>query len=93
MNCIRSFIDPQEQGEMDYEPACQKDTSKMPPEFLFVLITRAGRFLSSGSAWDRESLGPGPGVVGMVSSGRGPIKLPHCLCLTKSGRFLNVFAM
>jgi hypothetical protein len=59
--------------------------------FLFVLI-KASRFLSSRSAWDRESLGPSPGVVGMIILGWGPTQLAYCLCLTKTGISLNSFA-
>lgn len=41
---------------------------------------KAGRFLSSRSAWDTASLGPG--VVEMVISGQGPTQLIYHQCLT-----------
>ena len=40
--------------------------------------TNAGRFPSSGSAWDR--LNSGSGMVGMGIPGRGPTQLSYCLC-------------
>jgi hypothetical protein len=57
--------------------------------FLFIL-TKADRFLSSRLAWDRENLGPGPGVVGMVISGQGSTQLVYPVCLTKAKFFGNV---
>ena len=68
MNCMRGFTDLKEQRQLYYEPACQKDT-------------KAGRILSSRSAWDRASLGPG--MVGMVISGQDPTQLIYCLCLQR----------
>jgi len=41
-------------------------------------------FLSTRSAWDRVSLGPG--MVGMLILGWGPTKLNLLLVLTKAGR-------
>ena len=43
---------------------------------LLFVLTKAGRFLSSRSAWDRASLGPG--VVEMVISRQDPTELAHC---------------
>ena len=52
--------------------------------------TFAGKFLSSRSAWD--TLSPGPGVVEMVISGLGPTQLVYHLCLIEAGRSLSSFA-
>jgi hypothetical protein len=41
MNYVRNFIDLKEQRQLHYELACQKDT-------------KAGRFLSSRSAWEAD---------------------------------------
>ena len=60
---MRGFTNLKEQRQLHYEPACQKDT-------------KAGRFLSSRSAWDRASLGLG--VVEMVISRQDPTELAHC---------------
>jgi hypothetical protein len=46
-------MDLEEQRQMNYDPACQKNT-------------KSGRFLSSSSAWHRVRLGSG--VVGMAFS-------------------------
>jgi hypothetical protein len=61
MNYMRGFTNLREQRQLHYEPAYQKDT-------------KAGRYLSSRSAQDRENLGPG--VVGGVIS-----ELDYFLCL------------
>ena len=53
--------------------------------------TNAGRFLSSRSAWDTMS--PGPGVVEIVISGQGLTQLAYHLYLEKADRSLNSFAM
>jgi hypothetical protein len=45
--------------------------------FVFVylfMLTKVVRFLSSGSAWDKGSLGQGPRHC-------GPTHLSYCLCL------------
>jgi hypothetical protein len=52
MNYINSFTDLKEQRQQHCELACQKDT-------------KTGSLLSSRSACDRGSLGPGPGEVGV----------------------------
>ena len=103
MNFIRGFTDLKEQRQLYYEPACQKDAKKddkeigqvvvitgqdpTQPNLVFVL-TKAGRFLSSGSAWDRASLGSG--VVGVVISGQDPTQLVYCLYFDK-GRQISEF--
>ena len=46
---------------------------------LLFVFTNASRFLSSRSALDRASLGPG--VVGIVISGWDSTQLAYCLCL------------
>ena len=53
MNCMRGFLDLNEQRQLHYKPVCQKDT-------------KAGRSLSSRSTWDKSNLGPG--LVRMVIS-------------------------
>jgi hypothetical protein len=53
--------------------------------------TNAGRFLSSRSAWDTMS--PGPGVVEIVISGQGLTQLAYHLYLEKADRSLNSLAM
>jgi hypothetical protein len=42
------------------------------------MLTKASRFWSSRSAWDRATLGPV--VVRMVISGQDPNQLSQCLC-------------
>jgi hypothetical protein len=64
MNCIRSFTDLKGQRQLHYESACQK---------------KAGGFLSSRLAWDRESL-----IVPAQDGRNGyyrtdPIQLSYCL--------------
>ena len=73
MNYMRGFTDLKEQRQLHYEPACQKDTKEGDKEIqgvvitgqepiqlsLLFVLTKAGRFLSSRSAWDRARLGPG----------------------------------
>jgi hypothetical protein len=49
--------------------------------------------IPSSADWDRESLGPGLGMLGMVISGLGSTHLSYCLYLTKEVRSLNSFAM
>jgi hypothetical protein len=56
-----------------------------PPKFF--MLTKADRFLNSGSAWDRARLGLR--VVDMVISGQGSTQLVYCLCLT--GRQISEF--
>ena len=60
---------------------------------ILFMLTKADRFLSSGSAMDRVNLGPG--VVEMVISGWAPTQLAYylCLCLTEAGRSLNSFIL
>lgn len=71
MNCIMSNTDLKEQRQLHYEPTCQKIPRKEIQEiwggdhrrshrakFSFML-RRAGRFLSSGSAWDRARVASG----------------------------------
>jgi hypothetical protein len=60
---------------------------------LLFMLTKTVRFPSSKTAWDRGSLGPGPGVVGMIISGWGLTQLAYCLYLTVAGRSLNSFAI
>jgi hypothetical protein len=78
MNCIKSFTDLKEPSQLHYEPACQKDAKEGDKEIYEVVIagqdpcsakslfilTKAGRLLSSRSAWDKRSLGPGSGRHG-----------------------------
>ena len=52
--------------------------------------TKAGRLLSSRSAWNRARIGPG--VVGIVISGLDPTQL-KLLSVFKEVRSLNSFAM
>ena len=67
-----------EQRQLHYEPACQKDT-------------KAGRFLSSKSAWDTLLSRPGCGRSGNFRAGSHLARSPHCL--TEAGRSLNSFAV
>jgi hypothetical protein len=60
---------------------------------VVFLLAKADRFLSSKSAWDRESSGPGPDKIEMVISGWCPTQLVYCLYLTEADRSLNSFAM
>ena len=46
MNYTRASMNAKEQRKLYHKPGCQKDTN-------------AGTFLSSKSAWDTASLGPG----------------------------------
>lgn len=66
MNYRRGFTNLNEHRQLHYDPACQKDT-------------KAGRFLSSRSAWDAARLVPS--VLKMVIS--GPTQLVYCLYLKK----------
>jgi hypothetical protein len=59
--------------------------------FFFQKDTKAGRFPSSISAWDRLSLGLF--LVGMVMSGHNPCQLNLLFVLTNAGRSLSSFAM
>lgn len=52
--------------------------------------TKAGRLLSSRSAWNRARIGPG--VVGIVISGLDPTQL-KLLSVFNKDRSLNSFAM
>ena len=63
-------------GSYTNEPACQKDT-------------KAGRFLSSRSAWGTVS--PNTGVVEMKISGQSLSQLVYPLYLAEAGRSLNSF--
>jgi hypothetical protein len=47
--------------------------------------------LSSRSAWDSGS--PGPGVEEVVISGQGSTQLVYHLCLIEASRSLNSYAM
>ena len=105
MNCIRSFTDLKEQRQLHYEAACEKDTKKEdraimrsvtkrqdPTQLSFLfMLTEAGKFLSSSSAWDRESLGRGPGMVGMEISGPGSHSASFLSMLTKGRQFSKFF--
>ena len=51
--------------------------------------TKVGIFLSSRSAWERTSLGPG--MLRFVISGWDPTQLNLLSLLTKAGRPLNFF--
>jgi hypothetical protein len=51
--------------------------------------TKESRFLSSRSAWDRASLGPG--MLGMVISGCDHTLLAYCLCFQREGDDTNEF--
>jgi hypothetical protein len=51
--------------------------------------TKVGIFLSSRSAWERTSLGPG--MLRFVISGWDPTQLNLLSLLTKAGRSLNFF--
>ena len=102
MNCIRSFTDLREQRQLCYDPACQKDAkegdkaiqgvviAEQDPTQLSLLfvLTKAGRFLSSRSAWDKANLGSG--VVRVVISGQGPasylIVCAYVCCLFLASR-------
>ena len=55
--------------------------------------TKAGRFLSSRSAWDTGRSGLGVVKMEISVSGWGPTQLAYCLCLTEAGRYLNSFAV
>jgi hypothetical protein len=64
------------------EPACQKDIKQDSTQLiLFFMLTKAGRFLSIRSAWNRASLGSG--MVGMMISGWDPTQLASYLCLQR----------
>jgi hypothetical protein len=58
----------------------EQDSIQLNFVSLFVL-TKAGRFLSSRSAWNIGISGPGTGIVGMVISGWDFTQLSYCLCL------------
>jgi hypothetical protein len=46
---------------------------------LLLVLTKAGIFLSSRSAWERARLDPG--MVGMGISEQDSTQLAYCLCL------------
>jgi hypothetical protein len=78
MDFMKGFMNLKEQMQLHYEAACQKDT-------------KAGRFLSLRSAWDRVTLGSS--MVIMVISGQDSTQLSLLFVLTKADRSLNSFAM
>jgi hypothetical protein len=55
------------------------------------MLSKADRFLSSQSAWERLWLGPS--VIEMAISELGPTEVAYPLSLTDTGRLLNSFAM
>ena len=72
------FMNLKEQRQLHSELDCQKDT-------------KAGRFLSSRSA--RDTASSGPGMVDLVISGWGPSKVVYRLYFNRDRRSLNSFAM
>ena len=72
------FMNLKEQRQLHSELDCQKDT-------------KAGRFLSSKSVWDRASLGPGVGRSGDLRTRFNPAILLSVL--TKVGRSPTSCAM
>jgi hypothetical protein len=69
MNYVRGFTDLKKQRQLHYKPTCPKDIKERDKEIwgvvitgqdliqlsLLFVLTKAGRFLSSRSAWDRAS--------------------------------------
>ena len=56
---------------------------------LFVCTCKGWQIPGLRSAWDRGSLCPCPGMIGMITSGQGPTHLGYCL-ITK-GRLISEF--
>ena len=80
-----------EQKQLYYELAPQKYTKEGDKEMqemviteeltqihFWFMFTKADRFLSSNSAWDRTRLGPD--LVEMVISGQGPACSQFIVC-------------
>lgn len=79
MSCVMSFTDLKNRGSCTISQPVRKilrkeiqdtwtgDPRRSHPAKFSFMLTRAGRFLSSGSAWDRARLASG--VVEKVISG------------------------
>lgn len=67
---MKEFVDLEKQRNLDYEPACQKDTK--------TCRYKGSKFSSSRTSWDRMNFGPG--VIRMVISGPFPTHLSLGRC-------------